>query len=87
MKIWKMEGKYNEDYVYSDGTFDNFAVWVRHNDGGDCLKTQMHSVESHPNKPKTTLNMDSDGQKLSQNVVFRRSGGDCLKTQEFTAFK
>lgn len=23
-----------EDYVYSDGTFDNFAVWVRHNDGG-----------------------------------------------------
>ena len=47
----------------------------------------MRSVESYPNKPKTTLNMDSDGQKLSQNVVFRQSGGDCLKTQEFTAFK
>ena len=29
--------------------------------GGDCLKTQMHSVESPLNKPKTTLNMDSDG--------------------------
>ena len=43
--------------------------------GGDCLKTQMRSVESYPNKPKTTLNMDSDSQKLSQNVVFRRSGG------------